>query len=85
MWIKKEHVENEHIVYVIVEVEPHEDVLFVNEYLKKHYPNSEIRLVTPSDSGHTYNKIENIYPHVNVINVVGKKDTGIRKNYLRTI
>lgn len=82
MWIRQEYIINDRILYVVAELEPNEGIIFAHEYLKRHYPESEIRLVSPTDSGYIYHKIEDLFPHKNVVNVIGKRERPIRKNYL---
>lgn len=62
MWILKE--END---TVLVELETNETESVVREHLKKYYTGKVLKFI--STTGPVYHKIEDIYPHVNVMDV----------------
>lgn len=62
MWILKEEDKT-----VVVELESNETETGVREYLKKYYGDVEYKFI--STTGPIYHKVEDIYPHVNVMDV----------------
>lgn len=71
MWILKEHFQNDNITSVDVELENNETEEWVTDYLRKHYYPKAVFNFTkqPNTNGYVYHKVEDIHPHVNVIEV----------------
>lgn len=82
MWILKEIYEDDNIVHLRVELDCNEDPEVVSSYLNRLYPHAEIEIVGYEGLGNKFHIKENIGIHRNVVNVVGKKDAGIRTKYL---
>ena len=71
MWILKEHKDNDgNIISVDIELEQNETEEMIINREKKYYPNCKFNFTSPThQTGFTYHKVENIYPHVNIINL----------------